>query len=172
MQTCCSYRMEPNTREILQWPVGIEHMYSCIENLGCCHVTLVLEGKKTTFVVFLAALCLWTSTTHYIKNSSCHSCWFNCPQFSSHPGCLSTRLAVFCVYLRDSADTTAARLITFPLTAWPHSQPVVFCCIDSDLYYTCWMWISFSLTSDWKAPLQHRGDLHSISAAGCVSMML
>lgn len=148
-----------------------------MENLSRCHVSLTLKGK-----IHLSYLLLWTkvtvtvqnfwaSTTHLIKNNF----WglFNCPQFSSHPACLSTRLVVLSVYLRDWAETTAACLITFPLTRWSHSRPVVFCCMDSDSYSTCCIGISWSPTSDWKkALLQWQWDLHSVRAACCDSVML
>lgn len=45
-ETCYFNRVKPET--LLQWPVGIEHMHLC--NPSCCHVSLVLNGKKSEFV--------------------------------------------------------------------------------------------------------------------------
>lgn len=88
-----------------------------------------------------------------IKNISIISVFLIVPGFSSHPAYLSTRLVVFSVYLWDWAETTAACLITFPLTAWSHSRPVVFHCMASECYSTCCTCISFSLSSWLKSPV-------------------
>lgn len=76
------------------------------------------------------------------RKQLCHFWCFNCPQFSSHPENLSTHPVVLCVYLRRWAETTAARLITFPPTPWAHSRPVVFCCMVAP-HADCgsaWVW--------------------------------
>lgn len=46
-----------------------------------------------------------------------------------------------------------------------------FCCMDSDSYSSCCMWISLSPTSDWKVLLWRQWDLHCVRAAGCFSAL-
>lgn len=133
-------------------------------------VSVVPEERKTFKVTFVVSnqcsrngiVSVNIRHSPYWKQRNFWGCLI-VPKFSSHPACLSTRLVVFAVYLRDWAETTAARLITFPLTAWSHSRPVVFSCMDSDRYSTCCMWIGLSLASNWKVLLQQRWHLCSIS---------
>lgn len=108
--------------------------------IHACEVSYKRGGGITLFfwVHFISAvqyICKSKTTPQLLE-------LFNCPQFSSHPARLSTRLVVFCVGLRDRAETTAACLFTFPLTAWSHSWSAALCCMDSDCCSLCCVWIN------------------------------
>lgn len=122
----------------------IQHMNSIMEYVFLCLMSLVLKGKKKSSAQYFSKrppLNLSKTTLQLL--GSC-----NCPQFSSHRSRISTRLVVFGVCLGDWAEATAACLFTFPLTAWSHSRPVVFCCMDSDCYSACCERINASPASD------------------------